>query len=161
MIRSSLCDYSEGCILVKGTITVQTTGVAAAPKNRNKKLIFKNCTPFIDCISGINNKEIDFVKDIDVVMPMYNLIEYSENYLKTSESLWQYYRDEPFINNNGLFIDVPDHPDSASFNSKQKITSQTGNNDTKYVKVMVLLKYLTNFWRTLEMSLINCEVNIF
>ena len=94
-------------------------------------------------------------------MPMYNLIEYSDNYSKTSGSLWQYYRYEPFINNNGVIIDVPDDFNSASFKSKQKITGQTGGNGTKDFQIMVPLKDLSNFWRTLKMQLINCEANIF
>ena len=69
-------------------------------------------TPFPDCISEINNTEIDHRKDIDVVMPMYSLIEYSENYSKTSGSLWQYYRDEPIIDNTDNIVDFPDDPDS-------------------------------------------------
>ena len=80
MLRSSLCDYSDECTLVKGAITVPNTGTTAALNNRNKKVIFKNCAPFTDCISEISNKEIDHAKDIDAVMPMYNLIEYSDNY---------------------------------------------------------------------------------
>ena len=72
-------------------------------------------------------------------MPMYNLIEYSDNYSKTSGSLWQYYRYEPFINNNGVIIDVPDDFDNASFISKQKITGQIGGNGTKDVQIMVPL----------------------
>ena len=91
----------------------------------------------------------------------YNLTEYSDNYSKTSGSLWQYYIDEPFINNNGVIIDVPDDPDSASFKSKQKITIQTGNDGTKDIQIMVPLKYLINFWRTLEMPLIKCEIDTF
>ena len=93
----------------------------------------KNCTPFTDCISEINNKGIDHAKDIDVVMLMYTLIEYGDNYLKTPRSLWQYYRDEPFINDNGVFIHVPDNSDNASFKSKKKKTGQTGNDGTKDV----------------------------
>ena len=65
-------------------------------------------------------------KTIDLVMPMYNLIEYSDNYSKTFGSLWQYYRDEPFIDENGNIIDVPDEPDSSSYKYKQKIAGQTG-----------------------------------
>ena len=77
-------------VLVKGTITVpNTASTAAAANNGDKKVIFKSCTPFTDCTSGINNKKVDNAKDIDVVMPMYNLIEYSDNYSKTSGSLWQ------------------------------------------------------------------------
>ena len=81
MLGSSLWDYSDSYILVKGTITVPNT---AASNNINKKVIFKNCAPFIDCLREINSKEIDHAKDIDVVMPMYNLIEHSDNYLETS-----------------------------------------------------------------------------
>ena len=159
-IRSNLRDYSETYILVKGTITVPNTGTAVAPNNRNNKVISKNCVQFADWVSEINNKEIDNAKDIDVVMPMYNLIEYSDNYSKRSGHSWQYYRDELLIN-NGAIIDVPDDPASASFKYKQKITGQTENNGTKDVQIMLPLKYLGNFWRTLEMSLINCEINIF
>ena len=121
-LSSCLCDYSDAYILVKGTIILSNTGTASAPNNRDKKVLFKNCAPLIDCVSEINSKEIDHAKDIDIVMPMYNSIEYSENYSKTSKSLWQDYGDEPFINNNGVVIDVPDDHDSASFKSKQKIT---------------------------------------
>ena len=91
-------------------------------------------------------------------MPMYNLIEYSDNYSKKPESLWQYYRGEPFISDDG---NRDNHPDTASFKCKQTITDQTGNDGTKNVQIMVPLKYLSNFWRTLEMPLINCEVSIF
>ena len=76
---------------------------------------------------------------------MYNLIEYSDDYSKTSGGSWQYYRDKPFININAVIIDVPNDPDSASFKSKQKITYQTGNYGTKDVQIMVLSKYLCNF----------------
>ena len=71
---------------------VLNKGGAAAPHNRNKKVIFKNCDPFTECISEINNTQVDNAKDIDVVMPIYDLIEHSDNYSKTSGSLWQYYR---------------------------------------------------------------------
>ena len=81
--------------------------------------------------------------------------------MKTSGILWQYYRDELAVNNNGVIIDVSEDTDSASFKSKQKITSQTGNDEAKAVQVMVPLKYLSNVWRTLEMLLISCEINIF
>ena len=90
---------------------------------------------------------------------MYNLIEYSDNYLKTSASYSQYYRDEPFIN-NVVIIDISDDPDSASFKSKQNITDQTGNDGTKDFQIMIPLKYLSNFWGILEMPLINHEINI-
>ena len=86
MLKSSLCDYSEAYILVKGTISVNNTAAAgAAANNDDKKVIFKNCAPFTNCISEINNTQIGNAKDIDIVMPMYNLIEYSDNYAKTTE----------------------------------------------------------------------------
>ena len=88
MIRSSLCDYSDTYILVEETITVTNTGIAAASNSINKNVIFKNCASFTDCLSRINNKEIDHAKDINMVMRMYNLIEYSYNYMKTSGSSW-------------------------------------------------------------------------
>ena len=76
MLKSSLCDYSDAFILVKGTISVTNTAVAgAASDNINEKVIFKNCAPFTNCISEINNTQIDNAKDIDILMPMYNLIE--------------------------------------------------------------------------------------
>ena len=78
MLRSRLCDYSNAYILVKGTITVENTGTAAAPNNTDKKVIFQNCAPFTSYISRINNTQIDDAQYIDVVMSMYNLIEYSD-----------------------------------------------------------------------------------
>ena len=91
MLRSSLCDYSDAYILVKGNITVNNTaGAGAAANNTNKKVILKNCAPFTNCISKIYNTQIDNAEYIDIVMPMYKLIEYSDNYSKTSGSLWKY-----------------------------------------------------------------------
>ena len=83
-------------------------------------------------------------------MPMYRLVEYGKNYSITFGSLWQYYKDEPCINNNGVIIDVPDDPGSASIKSKQKITCQTGNNGTKDAQVMLPVNYSSNFWRILN-----------
>ena len=89
MLRSSLCDYSDVYILVKANITVNNTaGAGAVADNTGKKIIFKNCAPFTNCISKINNTQIDNAEYIDIVMPMYNLIEYSDNYSKTSGNLW-------------------------------------------------------------------------
>ena len=88
MLRSSLCDYSDTYIVVKGTITVRNTAaVGAAANNANKKVIFKNCSAFTSCISRINNTQVNGAQCIDVIMSMYNLIEYSDSYLKTSETL--------------------------------------------------------------------------
>ena len=103
---------------VNGTITITGDGDDDAAKRldeRNKGVIFKNCAPFTKCLHRINNTEIDNAKDIDIVMPMNNLIEYSDNYSKTSGSLWQYYKDDP--NNNTT--------QSESFKSKVKITGKT------------------------------------
>ena len=161
MLKSSLCDYSDAYILVKGTISINNTAAqGAAANNTNKKVIFKNCAPFTNCISEINNTQIDNAKDIDIVMPMYNLIEYSENNGKTTGSLWQYYKDIPARNANNEIIGFDVNNVTNSFNFKVKFTGPTGDDGKKNVETMVPLKYLRNFWRTLEMPLINCEVNL-
>ena len=165
MLKSSLCDYSDAYILVKGTISVNDTAAGDAinnnnNNNNNRKVIFKNCAPFTNCISEINNTQIDNAKDIDIVIPMYNLIEYSDNYAKTTGSLWQYCKDIPARNNNNELVAFTENSLTDSFNFKEKITGQTGDDGTKDVEIMVPLKYLSNFWRTLEMPLINCEVNL-
>ena len=102
-------------------------------------------------MSKINNTYIDNAQDIKIVMAIYNMIEYNNNYSKTSGSLWQYYKDDP---NDNITR-------SESFKSKIKITGKTSAaGNTKDVEIIVPLKYLSNFWRTLEMPLINCEVNL-
>ena len=86
MLKSSLCDYNDAYILVKGTIIINnTSGAGAGANSINRKVIFKNCAPFTNCISVINNTQIDNAKDIDIVMPMYNLIECSDNFAKQQE----------------------------------------------------------------------------
>ena len=154
MLRSNLCDYTDSYILVKGTITITGTGANVDARNadeRDKGVTFKNCAPFTKCISRINNTDIDNAHNIDIVMPIYNLNEYSDNYSKTSGSLWQYYKVDPSDNREN----------SESFKSKVKITGKTPNDgNTKDVEIIVPLKDLSNFWRTLEMSLIICEVNL-
>ena len=118
MLRSNLCHYADSYILVKGTITITGAGANADARpadERDKGVTFKNCAPFIKCISRINNADIHNPHDIDIVMPMCNLIEYSDNYSKNSGSLWQYYKDDP---NDNL-------TDSESFKSKVKITGKT------------------------------------
>ena len=140
MLKSSLCDYSDAYIFFKGKITITGTGDDAAARQaneRDKGVAFKNCAAFTNCISEIHNTQIDNAKDIYIVMPMYNLIKYSDNYAETSGSLWQYYRDEP--------NDTLAH--SESFKSKIKITGKatvTGNENN--IEIMVPLKYLSNFW---------------
>ena len=139
MLRSNLCDYVDAYILVKETITI--TGVednvaARRPDEKGKGVTFKNCAPFIKCINRINNTEIDNAKDFDIVILMYNLIEYSDNYVKTSASLWQYYNHGP---NNDL-------ADCKSFKYKVKITGKTPDNrNTKDVEIIVPLKFMSNF----------------
>ena len=160
MLRSSLCDYSDAYVLVKGNKTViNAAAEGAAANNTNKKVIFKNCTPFTNCISKINNTQIDNAEYIDIVMPMYNLIEYSDNYSKTSGSLWQYCKEIPAVN-AGDIVDFNGANATDSFNFKTKITGQTNDDGRIDVEIMVPLKYLSNFWRTLEMYLINCEVEL-
>ena len=160
MLRSSLCDYTDVYILVKGNITVNNTAAAGADaNNNNKKVIFKTCAPFTNCISKINNELIDNAECIDIVLPMYNLIEYSDNYSKRSGSLWQYCKDIPTVNNNGNIVNFNGNNDNDSFNFKAKITGETNDDgEINGVEIMVPLKYLSNFWRTLEMPLINCEI---
>ena len=161
MLKYSLCDYSDAYIFVKRTVSINNTAAADAAANiTNKKVIFKNCTPFTNCISEINNTQIDNAKNIHIIMPMYNLIKYSANYAKTTGSLWKYCKDIPARNNNNEITKFTGGNTTDSFNFKAKITDQTGNDGTKDVEIMVSLKYLSNFWRTLEMPLINCDVNL-
>ena len=154
ILRTSLCDYSDVYVLVSGTKTITGAGVNDAVRKldeKNKGVIFKNGATFTDCISEINNTQIDNAKYIDVLMPMYNLIEYSDNYSKLSGLLWQYYKGDP---NNTI-------TQSQSFRHMVKLTGKTpAAGKTKDVKIAVPLKYLNNFCRTLEMPLINGEINL-
>ena len=159
VLRSDLCDYSDAYIVVKGTITVTNPDNA----KRNKSVAFKNNALFINCISKVNGIKIDNAEDLDVVMPVYNLLEYSKNYKKTTGSLWNYYRDEP---------SDPLSSNSESFKYKTSITGNTynigageegydankvGKNETE---VVIPIKHLTNFWRSLNIPLINCEIEL-
>ena len=182
MLRSDLCDFSDTYIVVKGNITITKKTLIAddidAPNNTaanvtatntannndsgDKKLVFKNNAPFINCISKINGVKIDNAEDLDVVMPMYNLLEYSKNYRKTTGSLWNYYRDEPsrIIGANNITHSILN---SEFFYYKANFMENgvTHDNLTKnYVKVVVLLIHLSNFWRHLDIPLINCEVEL-
>ena len=150
MSQSDLCDYSDVYIVVKETITVQTES------NRdidgyNRDLILNNSASFTNCISKINDVLIDNAEDLDIVMPMYNFIEYIKNYSKTSGTLWNYHKD----------ISTDPITNSESFKYKTNITGKTGNNgNTKEFEFSLPLKHLTIFWRTLHMPLINCEVSL-
>ena len=153
MLRSDLCDFSDAYIVVKGDITVTNPNNA----KRNKAVVFKNNAPFTNCITKINGVKIDNAEDLDIVMPMYNLLECSKNHKKTTGSLWNYYRDQP---SNHLSTN------SESFKYKTSITGNTynvgddqvgydankvGKNETE---VVIPLKHLSNFWRTLDKPLI-------
>ena len=162
MLRSSLCDYAAAYILVKGNISVNNTAAeGAAANNAAKKVTFKNCAPLTNCISKINNTQIDNSEYIDIVMPTYNLIACSDNCSKTSGSLWQYRKKIPDVNNADNIIDFTTTNITYSNKFKTKITGQT-NNDGRIddVEIMVPLKYLSKFWRTLEMPLINYKVEL-
>ena len=155
MLQSDLCDYSDEYIVVKGTITM------AHPDDGNykKNLAFKDNTQFISCILKINDTLLDNVEDLDLVMPMYDLIEYSKNYLKTTGSLWNYYGDKP---NSGVADKNNNVKDSIkvskSFDYRLNITEKLkGIDRTKNFKIAVLLKHLGNFWRTWNMPWINWE----
>ena len=105
MLKSSLCDYSDACILLSETITV--TELAVSGGNNDIEAAFKDCATFTDCISEISNTQMHNAKDINVVMPMYNLIEYSNNFSKKSGILWQYYTGEPALTNAGVIDNFP------------------------------------------------------
>ena len=131
MLRSDLCDYSDAYIVVKGTIIIEGDNNA---KKRNKKLTFKNNAPFQSCISKINNTFIDSAEHVDIVMPMYNPLKYSDNYSMTSEGLWNYYRDE--VNddaneNNAARIKINNNKTatSKSFEYKTELIGRTPNNN--------------------------------
>ena len=156
MLRSNLCDYSDEYIVVKGEITVTN------PNNDtyDKKLALKNNAPFTSCILKINNTLIGNAEDLDIAMPMYNLIEYSENYRKSTGTLWNYYRHKP---NSGAVGNINySIKNSKSFDYKTSITGKLeGNNVEKDdVETVVPLKHLSNFWETrLDITLlIHCEV---
>ena len=170
MVRSDLCDYADAYILANGMITVTANGDNNNANNiRDKKsrpLILKNNAPFVSCITKINGELIEDVEDLDIVMPMYNLLEYSKNYRKTIGSFYNYYRDELGDNAN----DNDNTDNSNAFRYKNKITGITYNvaagaedyivnkNGTQNIELAIPLKYLGNFWRALNMPLINCEV---
>ena len=158
MLRSNLCDFSDPDIVVKGTVTVTD------PNNNayDKKLAFKNNASFMSCISKINNTLIDDTEDLDIVMPMYNLLEQSKNYSVTTGSFWNYYSDEPNSGLDGAGNTISySIKHSKSFDYKTSITGKLeGKNTEKVAETVVPLKYLSNFWRSLDKPLINCEINL-
>ena len=122
MLRSDLCNFSDAYIVVKGTITVINSNNA----KRNKAVAFKYNAPFTNCISKINGTKIDNAEDLDVAMPMYNLLEYCKNYRKTTGSLWNYYRDEP---------SNPLSSNSESFKYKTNIVGKTPEDNDSSMNV--------------------------
>ena len=187
MSRSNLCDYSDAYILVKGTITVTAPGANNGANNirdkRNRPLILKNNAPFVSCITRINGELIEDANDLDIVMSMYNLLEYSKYYRKTIESLYNYYRDELSNNTDDHNFDNIKVVNSNTFKYKNKIISNTydvdarirnpdstrqidnpiynvNKNGTQEVELAMPLKYLDNFWRALNIPLISSEVSL-
>ena len=174
MFRSNLCDYSDAYIFVNGTITVTALGANNGANNirdkKNRPLILKNNAPFVSCITRINGEIIEDADDLDIVMPMYNLLEYSKNYRKTIGSLYNYYRDELTNDGNDNNFDNRNVVNSEAFKYKNKITGNTYNvdagaqgydvnkNGTQKIELAIPLKYLGNFWRALNIPLISCEV---
>ena len=171
MLRSDLCDFNDTYIVVRGDISVTKTNGRDFVDTRNRFLAFKNNTPFTNCISKINNVLTNNGEDLDVVMLMCNLPEHSKNYRKTAGNFWSYHRDKP---NNPPVSNYNTDPitSSESFKYKVSITGKTsninqevcentelGNTKTKKnLEIVVPLKHLSNFWRSLNMPLINCEV---
>ena len=125
VLRSDLCDFSDAYIVVKGDITLTKNVGRGFIDIRDRFLAFKNNAPFTNCISKINDMLIDNAEDLDIIMPMYNLIEYSKNYKRTTGSLWNYYRDEP--NNLLLNDDADPITNYVSFKYKASITGKTSN----------------------------------
>ena len=155
VLKPNLCDYAEAYILVNGTIRA-TNAVNAT------RLALKNCAPFTKCNLEINDEHVDTAENLDIVMHMYNLIEYSDNYQDSSATLYQYKRDEPPDNNVNLTTD-----NSTSFKYKVKLLGSIdpANPDNARVgrlnvKIVVPLKYLSNFFKSLEMPLINCKIKL-
>ena len=152
VLKPNLCDYAEAYNLVNGNL--RGTG------GNNTRLPLKNCAPFTKCNLEINDEHVDTAENLDIIMPMYNLIEYSDNYQDSSATLYPYKQDEPPEANaiNDLTVD-----NSSSFKYK---VSLFGNPDVDggiamtSVKVVVPLKYLSNFFRSLEMPLINCKIKL-
>ena len=151
LLETSLCDYSDAYILVTGNMTV-TGG------DNDTKVAFKNCARFTKCITEINEIFVDDAKHTDITMPMYNLIDYSDNYSDTSGSLWNFKRDE--ITGN---INLTKN-NSSSFKYKSNLIDNTeadeANIKKESVNIVVPLKYLSTFWRSLEKPLINCKVEL-
>ena len=157
VLKPNLCDYAEAYILVNGSIR-------AANALNATRLALKNCAPFTKCNLEINDEHVDTAENLDIVMPMYNLIEYSDNYQDSSATLYQYKRDKP-PEDDAVADLTADNSDSLKYkiNLLGNVTQVAGDAAgvrRLNVKVVVPLKYLSNFFRSLEMILINCEIKL-
>ena len=157
VLKPDLCDYAEAYILVDGTIRA-TNAVNAT------RLAFKNCAPFSKCNLEINDEHVDTAENLDIVMPMYNLIEYSDNYQDSSATLYQYKRDEP-PEDDAVADLTANNSDSLKYKIKllgnvTEVAGDAAGVRRLNVKVIVPLKYLSNFFRSLEMPLINCKIKL-
>ena len=158
VLKPSLCDYAEAYILIDGT--VRAAAAAANTRLANTRLDLKNCASFTKCNLEINDEHVDTAENLDIIMPMYNLIEYSDNYQDSSATLYQYKRDEPPEDNAVANLTADN---SSSFKYKVSLLGDPvldGNITKRSVKVVVPLKYLSNFFRSLEMPLINCKIKL-
>ena len=152
-----MCDYAEAYILVDGTIR-------AANALNDTRLALKNCAPFTKCNLEINDEDVDRAENLDIVMPMYNLIEYSDNYQDSSATFYQCKRDEP-PEDNAVANLTADNSDSFKYKIKllgnvAEVAGNAAGVRKLNVKVIVPLKYLSNFFRSLEMPLINCKIKL-
>ena len=157
VLKPNLCDYAEAYILIDGTIRA-TNAVNAT------RLALRNCAPFTKCNLEINDEHVDTAENLDIVMPMYNLIEYSDNYQDSSATLYHYKRDEP-PEDDAVADLTADNSDSLKYKIKLlgNVTKVAGNAAAVRrlnVKVVVPLKYLSNFFRSLEMPLSNCKIKL-
>ena len=153
VLKPNLFDYAEAYILVDGTI--RGTG-----GNNNTSLVSKNSAPFTKCNLEINDEHVDAAENLDITMPLYSLIEHSDNYQDSSATLYQYKRDETPEANA-----INDLTTDTSSSSKYKVdllgnSFLDGNIAKRSVKVVIPLKYLSNFFRSLEMPLINCKIKL-
>ena len=153
VLKPNLCDYAEAYILIDSTIK-------AAAADVNTSLALKNCAPFTKCNLDINDEHVDTAENFDITMLMYNLIEYSDNYQDSSATLYQYKRDEPPEANAVADLTVDN---SSCFKYKISLLGKpvvADNIARRSVKVVVPLKYLSNFFRSIEMPLINCKIKL-
>ena len=152
VVKPFLYDYFDAYILVTGDIR-------CVGGNSNTKYAFKNCNPFVKSIIPLNDVKIENSDNLDIIMNMYNLIEYSDNYSDSTGSLYQFKRQEPSTNNDPLAVDT-----SSSFKYKFDLLGNTAEESADKIinntKIIVPLKYISSFFKSLEMPLINTKLFI-